>query len=725
MNRFTRSVGAPNAYRPKGAIAEGLDQIDRSGRTADSEALFAVGNQLAGIFGNLADEQAKIEGDRAGKIAGNEPGYRPEGSTTIRGRAFERAATSTYADNLDAKMRRVVMETFTANKDNPVALKEALDKQQQDLLQADAFPEIQGAVRASFERLRIPFEVRAADALTEKQNDEARAARVERDAVSAGFRANSVQLAPRDQNAQQAVQDDLRQQRQADEQEVRAGRMTAEDASRRHLDRQRDVRVRQAVAVVDQIGTVDELDRVQNEFQQQRQSKKDPIDQDVKVMDAVDLALDRRRQKLLTEGRRVTVLTDKTAEDMISRAEQGTPPPPEEIAQLKAQAQTPEQQAVVARFERRLEAVRLLNTRGPDAIDAIARQVRQSATPLTKGQADDVQFLEDMAARRRAEISKDPVKVVRQSGLAPVEALNVGDPALLAEGIRKRVAVGRATEGASNPGGRALEANDISAIRSKIGEGGETGVTTLRAVAQGAGRDAPRLFKEIGGDAPELAQAGLLLTNGREKAAREVLAGVALRNVDGGAKAREVDGQTFQRTWVATVGASLADNPQDASRIRQTAATIAMYRLRNAADLKDTAAQTVYREAIQEAMGRETRNGVTFGGVARVKPGWWRDYPVAAPPEVRTDRFKDAIDAVRDEDLAKQPVPPVAGTTARQIRQAIPVAVPGGYRFATGEPDGPDPKFILGRDGQPFVLRWDDIKSDLRVRAPGAFEGGQ
>ena len=86
-NRFGRSAGALDPYRPKGAIAEGLPEVQRGGALADDEALFSVGNNLASLFGGIADDQAKVEGEKAGRIAGNEPSWRPSGATTIRGQA--------------------------------------------------------------------------------------------------------------------------------------------------------------------------------------------------------------------------------------------------------------------------------------------------------------------------------------------------------------------------------------------------------------------------------------------------------------------------------------------------------------------------------------------------------------------------------------------------------------------------------------------------------------
>lgn len=725
-NRFSRAVGALDSFKPKGAIAEGLPEVTRGAGLADDEALFQVGNQLANLFGQGADEQAKVEGTRAGKVAGNDPAYRPQGLTTLRGVAFEKAAESTYLDNLDATMRSRMMDAYQANKENPAALTAAFDKIKADMMANDVFPEIRGTVGASFERLRLPFQVRASDALTETTRDQARAARVTQDTQASGWRAAAIESNPNDPRVQQAVRDDLAVQKRLDQEMVDSGAITAEQAARRHLDRTREVVTRQIGASIAKIRTIEEMDAAQAAYEAEKKAGKGDLFKDPKAIDTVEAAFAAQRAKILTEGKRVIALTDKAADDMVSRAERGTFPSVTERAQLRATANTPEAEAIVARLDRRLDAVAMVDARGPEAADAMARELRRVAGPTpTKAQADDIRYLEDLANERRKQVKTDPILLAERTRSATVEPINTDDPAKLADGVRKRAALSAAMAPNANPDGRMLQIEEVKRLNRVIEMGGEKAVQTVEALVTGAGRDAPRLMKEIGGSAPELSQAGLLIANGRTQAARELLAGVAMRNVEGGSKPRDVPANEFGKAWAETVGAALIDNPEDQARIQQTAKTIASYRLRNAADMKGSEAQKIMRESIQDALGRGKVGGESFGGVARVKPGWWNSYPVVAPPDVRADRFQDVIGAIRDTDLASQPVPPAAGFNAARLRQAVPVAVPGGYRFALGDPAGSDPRFVRGADGAPFVLRWDTVRGELRARVPGAFEGGR
>jgi hypothetical protein len=98
-NRSGRKPAAPREFKPRGLLPDGLLPVPQptgEGAAARSSALEAVANTL----GRVADEAAAVEGANAGRVAGLDPNYRPEGKTTIRGRSFEATATQTYRDHL-------------------------------------------------------------------------------------------------------------------------------------------------------------------------------------------------------------------------------------------------------------------------------------------------------------------------------------------------------------------------------------------------------------------------------------------------------------------------------------------------------------------------------------------------------------------------------------------------------------------------------------------------
>ncbi len=91
---------------------------------------------------------------------------------------------------------------------------------------------------------------------------------------------------------------------------------------------------------------------------------------------------------------------------------------------------------------------------------------------------------------------------------------------------------------------------------------------------------------------------------------------------------------------------------------------------------------------------------------------------------MKADRFRDVIGAVTDDDLSKMGVSP-ENAKARDIHNALPVAVDGGYVFAVGDPRSADPRYIKGALGGPFKLDFNQMEERLRKRVPDAFLGGR
>jgi hypothetical protein len=503
--------------------------------------------------------------------------------------------------------------------------------------------------------------------------------------------------------------------------------MSAEQAALNKIARERNIVVRENLASIDRYNTVEEAARGKSEWMKRKaEGKLGKAGEDIGAVDQIENGFDRKIQQLQTAGKQASGTIEKQSEDMLSRAQDGFMPGTEEVARFRAAASlAPNGPAAVAQFEQRMSWIRTATTAGAEAVAAKAREMRAAAGPTpTKEQAEDIQFLDDVTAKLRKTTTEDPIGFAERQRLTVVNPIVVDNPDALKAGIAERVATAKALPPQVNPDGKMLKPEDVKAIERKVAMGGEAAVDTVKALVAGAGRDAPKLMRELGGAMPELAQAGLLLSQGGSRqAARDIIAQVVARELPGGQKPVEVDTGTFRKIWVEAIGTSLVYNSQDSQRIEKAARAIAATRLRNVADLKGSDAQAIYEQAIEEAFGGQTVNGQKVGGLGRVKTGWFTSAPVPLPPDVRQGRFPDALAAIRDEDLPGLPVPPVTGTRAAQIRNAWPVPVPGGYRFALGDPAGQDPKFIQGQDGKAFVLPWEAISGKLRERAPGAFVG--
>jgi hypothetical protein len=138
-------------YRP--SMPDALLPVSRPAGEA-GEVLYKVGDELATKAGKIADDFAKIEGERAGKIAGLDEKWRPSDSTTLRGRAFEEAATTTYTNMLEANLDRDMRTAAVELRDSPGALTKKLDEIKADYVQRHVFPQIRGQFETRFERTR-------------------------------------------------------------------------------------------------------------------------------------------------------------------------------------------------------------------------------------------------------------------------------------------------------------------------------------------------------------------------------------------------------------------------------------------------------------------------------------------------------------------------------------------------------------------------------------------
>ena len=147
--------------------------------------------------------------------------------------------------------------------------------------------------------------------------------------------------------------------------------------------------------------------------------------------------------------------------------------------------------------------------------------------------------------------------------------------------------------------------------------------------------------------------------------------------------------------------------------------------MRNGIDPKDTPSADIAK-AYQEAAGAHFEGGVQYGDVGKFKPSYWGStQAVPLPVGVRADKLSDVIGAVKDQDVAANP------SVYGDLKTVVPMeaiakghlvaASHGEYWVAMGDPHGPDPKWVLGRDGQKFVLDLNALEPLLRDRMPAAY----
>lgn len=333
---------------------------------------------------------------------------------------------------------------------------------------------------------------------------------------------------------------------------------------------------------------------------------------------------------------------------------------------------------------------------------------------------------------RRALQGTDPLLAAERDGggrIAPVDFS--APPDALAPALAARVAQADALAASWGRPVPALRPDDRERVKQITRAGGDKALDLIDGVIRGAGGRAPDVLREIGGDAPELAHAGLtLMATGDRAFARQVADGLKARAVPGAKvpspAAADVDEQMRRVLGPALNGI----DPQERERTRAAAHVWAEQELqRRNLDPRDAKAADVLQEAVRRARGMTGGKDAAFGGVADIKPAgaWFTRIPVQVPANVRADRFGAALDAISDADLSALAVPPVGPggkpMSAADLRRATPFFTPGGYRWGAFDATTGVIHPVLGADGRPFLLPWDQIAPELRRRVPDAFRG--
>jgi hypothetical protein len=349
--------------------------------------------------------------------------------------------------------------------------------------------------------------------------------------------------------------------------------------------------------------------------------------------------------------------------------------------------------------------------------------------------AADANVIDDARAAisaKRSLVAQDPLLAAARSGIIPrVTPLDPNAaPDQLAGQLAERVAQADAVAGAYQRAPLYLRPDEKAAVKGIMDQGGDRALGLIDSVIAGARGRAPHVLAEIGGDAPELAHAGMItLSTGDKSFARQVAEAIKARAVTGGkppAAAAE-DVATKMRDIVGT-----ALSGMDAAEYGRTTAAASAWAQqefqRRGMDPKGAKSDEVIDEAVKRARGMTGVKGASFGGISEVPfgGGLWRDSAkVQVPADVKTDRFGDALNAVTNDDLKGLANPPMTNAgrmlSADELRRLQPIFGPGGYRFGSLDPVTKVMRPVIGKDGTAFVLPWADLAPALRARVPSAF----
>jgi hypothetical protein len=742
-----------NDFEPRGALAGNLPNVPRAGGE-EAEALSAITNRLAQRFGGIADEQAVIEGQKAGTVEGVRPGFRPSGMTTLRGQAYDKAGAQSYLDQLDANLRSDMQGVFEAeeNRRDPAKLTAALEGVKATYDREHVFPEIQGRFSKKFADLSFAYRNKAVENFESDRKD--------REAADAVVRLNDSQTTAKRQlvsvdpdtpGAETIVRGGIAEREGVARRAAASGAITEKAAEVQIINDRRQTLVDFELAKARKLKTPAEIAAYRTEARKRFGEGKIPgLDGD--GAEVLDTQLQRLETQAGTQGRTVDGAVRRSLDDYVKRVAAGDRPRPEEWTQILTAAKAaPGGDGLIETASAKVriaEAVRDRPIAQGRAFVEAERAKLNAAGGTTPGQAELLNYMDELLNEQGKALREDQIGLAARKGVVPQATVldlpaygqQAGPEAVagLTGQFRARAAQARAVGQTFGVQPQFLRPAEKEALADLARQGGDKALGVAQAIVAGAGPDAPAVLREIGENAPLLAQAGVIVASGASRAAARDALEAARIKLEAGKDLPSVPAPILAKARQTVLSEAYQDIPDEKERVATTAQAIARVRLdREGIDPKTNPkeAERIVTRAYQEAAGAVFEGGVQYGGLApyQVRERNWfglggEAARTVVPAGVRADRFRDVVKAIRDEDLAALPVPPVDATgkpyRARDLHAARPVAVAGGYRFVLGGVSGQE-KWIRGQDGQPFTLPFEQLQPELRRRVPGAFFGGQ
>ncbi|WAC26343.1 hypothetical protein [Ancylobacter sp. SL191] len=693
---------------------------------AEAEALSATANRL----GRTADRAAAREGEIAGTQAALEgkPALRNSGS--IYGESFDRAAISTYADQLDTRLYTEADALARKHEADPAGLQTSLAALRETMLANDVIgdPRLQAAFTRSFDRVSLGH-VRAAERAAKTRAEQAQAAAAT-EAVNASRR-NLEQQA-------YALGTDPEGLAATEEEAAKvSGIVKRAEASGAIAPGSADDLIKGVAANRIEAHLKGEFDRLPAG---ERKGFIDRLTEDFKTGKGLAGKLDLDGFQKLTNGWDVTL---RRADAETSRAETEMKQRIELIRKDTSEGYMPSSQQWTA-----LESAAAAVPGGLDTVKALRaegeffRRLGVSSVVEAEAAVGDLQAGaaegrvtgatakagEKYLGEMRKELKDNPLGWAGRTGLFDIAPIDPAQPETLAG----RAAVAEAVASHYGVPPVYLTPAERVAFQQAAAKGGEVMMANVTALARGFGDRAPRVLAEVAQDAPLTAHVGgILLNGGSQQLAADVADTIAMRN-DPNVKARpKTDAQTAAEMTAANAVAAqvYGDAFRMAGKARDGALSTALLAFEGRAVRRGLVAKAdapdsraVFERTLQEAAGATfDREGTQFGGVTERRVGGFlgvggRTDRVLVPSNIRADRFGDVIGALEDGDFT------LPNLTAEKVRAARLVAVaPGQYRVALGDPDSDDPRWIRDASGLDFILDLQALEPALRRRVPGAF----
>lgn len=705
-------------------------------------------SDLGASVGQLADNAAAEEGKLAGFRDGMDTEFRPSNQPTIRGKNYDAAGIETFRLQMDTRIRTKAAELFDANPDDPQAIVAGMKKINDE--EGNTFEQVKPHAAALIGRLQLSYVREASRALQSRVDKEQGEAF--KDNVTARFSSldRAVAGLGLDENADKVVAAELDDLRREVNGAVSRG-VTSESAGKKIIaSAEATAASARIMGTFDRLPTQAAREKYLDGFNlSYSKSEGDFAKLDPRTASNLQSQMVARLKSESAQGNRAAKAVGQELNSVEAVASNGFQVSSTKMAELNARVASTEDPELSRRFEVTQNALSLTQAGAkmrPDELRATLDSYERNAVQADKG--EDAARVHKIGTKlldtMNKNLKQDQLGWADRVGVIPVPIIDFSKPEAPAQ-MQDRVTRADAVANYYGTAPVYLRPEERLMLERQTAQGGDAMLMTAKALALGFGDKAPAVMKEVSKNAPILAHVGSLLNDGgSERIAYDVADALKIRGnpdyklpkwlagkpSDKIATAQETETRNVYGDAFALAG----DTGRAATASGRTAFEARSIRSGFDPLLSTSSDKTAFGRTLQESAGATfDRQDNQYGGVTSLG-GWFsftgqNSYKVLVPRDIRADKFGAVIGALRDDDLKALPVPPRAADgrdyTAADLKRARVVAVPGGYRFALGDPNGADPKYIRGADGNPFVLDFSGLKDRLSPRVPGAYLGAR
>lgn len=612
--------------------------------------------------------------------------FRPTGSATIRGRAYDVAGTRTYLQQLDVTMQQDMGRIYEAYSQDPALLEKALGELKQAHMSDHVFEEIAGDYSSEFERKSFRMLERSREAAKIRQEQQERTEFLSR--IDGLEEEKARFLAGQNAGAERDAEDLFSIQASIDthyDDAVRRGLMTPAQAQTAKRSSMQDTATAFYLGQADG-KTADEISALRADMARDYAAGT-LANVDRESYARIDAGLTKAERSRSTAEQQGLQDLRRKGDDMARRIVAGeTIPPAEVTAYHRLMQSTPGADGVARSALLRLQIAQILKTA---PLPLARKQINDLLTPKDGESADagDMAFARDLVAGHEKALAKDPLGVAERHGaIAPVASILDGmqQQGVVAT-ILERMDVADAAADHFGVAPRFFTPGETAEVASLIKSDPQAGLDLVSGVIEAAEDRAGDILKELRASAPEAEWAGVVLAlGGSQQAAQDALLGNQ-PGPDGKARPNPVSRKQAHISG-SVIGPALSQlHPDDRARVEASALSIARKRALEAGVKPDGAeAQEIYTRALNEAAGAVYGPDGQRGGFGMVN-----GRQTLLPPGLSADDVEDALEELTEDDLEAmgRPLSPMEdlGVTisADDIRGGILLAVaPGIYRVA-------------------------------------------